>query len=90
MGDLSSPAACGSKYITGKNNGVETAESVQKALDAVSNPRKRGGAAYPKRSGMSRRKLRAKQLAPPITQERTNALLNAALKVWSLKHGFND
>lgn len=54
------------------------------------NPRKRGGAAYPKRSGMSRRKLRAKQLAPPITQERTNALLNAALKVWSLKHGFND
>jgi hypothetical protein len=54
------------------------------------NPRKRGGAAYPKRSGMSRRKLRAKQLAPPITQERTNALLDAALKVWSLKHGYTD
>lgn len=72
------------------DNTSANSDSQAPQAPAKFNPRKRGGAAYPKRSGMSRRKLRAKQLAPPITQERTNALLDAALKVWSLKHGYTD
>lgn len=45
------------------------------------NPRKKGGNKHPRRSGVSTRK------APKtITLNRTKELLDAALKVWGLKH----